>query len=145
MSIQATDFISVNRGGTVGDGASGQYLVAAVQEILDLVIATFPETVTSISFDASSNAINYVDEGGNTTSLDLSSLSTDVFVSGGAINGAGQLVLSDNDSDTPDVVIDLSAYINAITDNAAAGTITLASAGGSQTVSKTGWMAFPAA
>ena len=77
-----------------------------------------------------STAAAFTDEDGGGTNFDLSALTTDVFVNGGVIYGAGQLVLSDNDGGTADIVVDLSAYINSVTDDQAAGTLPLASAGG---------------
>lgn len=169
MAFQLTDFLSLNRGGTAGDGSSGDYhveTVAALKTLLaavsadagnlltngsddgafiDQAVIQANETTTALSYNAGTNILTYTDEDGNATNIDLSALTTDVFVNGGSINGAGQLILTDNDGGTADITIDLSAYINSVTEDEAAGTLTLASAGGSTTVELTRWMSASAA
>ncbi|MCG7492480.1 hypothetical protein [Thalassobius sp. Cn5-15] len=169
MAFQLTDRLPLNRGGTPGDGDSGDYYVETVTELKKLIAAISADAgnlltngtddgvflnkaaveaavdAATLAYNAGTNILTFTDHNGAPTTIDLSALTTDVYVNGASINGAGQLVLTDNDGGTADITVDLSSYINSVTDNQAAGTVTLASAGGSTVVKKTAWMSAPTA
>lgn len=65
------------------------------------------ESLTTITYDNITNALVYTAEDGNLTTLDLSGLTTDVFVTGASL-ASGMLTLTDPDAGTPDVVVDLN-------------------------------------
>lgn len=100
----------------------------------DIVLGTdsklfFDQVVTSLGYVAGTKVLSYTDEAGNVTSIDLSALAADIYVNGATFNaGTGVLTLTDNDGTSPDVVVDLSAYKVAWTDNGD-GTFTHAQAG----------------
>lgn len=169
MAVQKTDFIPHNRGGTPGDGDTGTYYVSTVADLeaaltklsadagnvlvagsdggLHLTKATIEAQVdeSTLVWNGSTHVLTHTGHNGTATAIDLSALTTDVYVNGGVINVAGQLVLSDNNGTTPDIVIDLSSYVNAVTDDQSAGTLTLGTAGGNTVIKKTSWMSAPAA
>lgn len=73
--------------------------------------------VTSLTYDNTSTTLSFLDEEGNTTTIDLSSLTTDIFVNGGSFDAAtSTLTLTDNDAATPDVTIDLSTLLGVSVD-----------------------------
>lgn len=91
------------------------------------------ETVTDLSYDSNTTSLSYVDEAGNTTVVDLSALTSDIFVNGGSFNPSnGILTLTDNDGGTADIVVDLSMFTstfivnpdNSITHTDGSGSIT---------------------
>lgn len=168
MAFQLTDFLPLNRGGTAGDGATGTYYVGTVAELKTLLAAVSGdagnilsngtddgplltqadiqanETTTSLAYDAGTTTLTYTDEDGTATPIDLSALTTDIYVTGATIT-AGILTLTDNDSGTADVTVDLTAYVNSVVEDESAGTLTLGSASGSTTVELTRWMTAPLA
>jgi len=80
--------------------------VVATVDLTTLIQAT--ETLTSISYNALTKTLTYTDEDGVVQNLDLSTLATDIFVTGGSYNAAtGVLTLTDNDGGTADVTINL--------------------------------------
>ena len=87
------DGTSVSRNGTTG-------VLSATQPAYDTVAKT-------LTFPAA--------DGGTPLVIDLSSLASDIFVTGATL-AAGVLTLTDNDAGTPDVVVDLSAFLGVSTD-----------------------------
>ena len=48
MALQGTDYININRGGTPGDGSSGTYYVAQIDDLRDLLVNDLvPEIISS--------------------------------------------------------------------------------------------------
>ncbi|MFK7942353.1 MAG: hypothetical protein AB8B85_05480 [Paracoccaceae bacterium] len=164
MAVQTTDYISVNRGGTPADGSSGTYYVDTIANVLALIVEVSAdagniitagtdggafmnqaviqanETTTTLAYNAGTTTLTFTDEDGAATNIDLSALTTDIYVTGASI-AAGVITFSDNDGGTPDFTLDISGFINALTDNQAGGTLTLTTAGGANTVvQKTAWM-----
>jgi hypothetical protein len=143
----STMVMSADGGNAIVAGTDGKLYVApgATPTIVskdagnDIVAGTdggayLAETVTSLSYTALTKVLEFKDEAGNTTALDLSALAADIFVNGATFSAAtGILTLTDNDGTSPDVVVDLSAYKVTVTDNAD-GTYTLAQAGNTFTV-----------
>ena len=168
MTALTTDFIPLNRAGTPGDGSSGNYYVARISDILALADANLSsdagnllsagsdngaylpvsviktnETTTSLSYVAGTQTLTFTDEDGGVNNIDLSALTSDLKVGSATINGAGQLTFSVVDEDgnpNGDFSVDLSQYINGVTDDQTNGTLTLTSAGGNTVVQKTSWM-----
>ena len=103
------------------------------------------ETVTSLGYDAGTSMLTFTDEGGNDTVLDLSGLTTDIYVTGASINAGGIVTFTDNDAGTPDFTLDLSTYLNSVTDDQSSGEFTIASGGASTVIQKTSWMSAPLA
>lgn len=88
--------ITINVDGTtvVRDGATGQ--LSAAQG--------------AISYDGATYTLTYTDAAGATQTADLSALANaaDIFVTGATLVGT-TLTLTDNDTGTPDVIIDLAS------------------------------------
>lgn len=174
MPALATDFISLNRGGTPTDGASGTYLVAPIQDIVDIAAAggtivsadagqllvaggdggafidqatiQANETVTTLAYTAGTQALTYTDENGTPTVLDLSALATDLQVDGASIDAGGLITFTVNDAGTAtDFTLDMSTFVNSAADTADSGSMVFGTGGGTTTLSKTGWMSFPLA
>lgn len=164
MALLPTDFFSINRGGNPGNAASGAYYVSPLSGLTALIGGVsadagndltagadgkpyFQETVTALTYDTATTTLTYINEAGVTQTVNLSSLTTDVFVNGGSFNPATlTLTLTDNSGVTPDVVVPLSSLVSALADDAVAGTFTHTSGNGTViTVNKTGWMSFPVA
>ncbi|MBV7326763.1 hypothetical protein KFU94_00595 [Chloroflexi bacterium TSY] len=62
--------------------------------------------------------MTYTDEAGNPTNIDLSGLTTDVYVDGASFDpGTMVLTLTDNDGGTPNVTVDLSSLRSSVTDH----------------------------
>lgn len=90
------------------------------------------ETVTNLSY--SGTVLTYTNETGNTVSIDLGNLTTDIYVTGVTFDAfKNQLTLVDNDDNTPDIIIDLGQMVSEYTDNLD-GTYTLTSNNGSITL-----------
>lgn len=91
-----------------------------------------PETLTALSYNATTTVLTYTDEAGNASTIDLSALTTDLYITGASFNATTTvLTLSDADGVSPDVTVDLSTLKGTLTDNAD-GTYTYTS--GAQTV-----------
>lgn len=119
MPILSTDFVSINRGGTPGNAASGTYFVSTVQGIIDLAVAAGGDgVVTGVSL-VGTNLVVTRSGGLPNLTADLSSLA------GGA---SGTLVnnldgtYSYADGVNPTVVIDTRAASNPY-DNTASGLV----------------------
>ena len=166
MAIALTDYVSINRGGTPGDGSTGTYYVGQVSEItalvagatvvsatagnlitddtgafLDQAVIQANETTTSLGWTAGTNTLTYTDEDGTATNIDLSALTTDLRVDGASIDAGGTITFTVNDAGTAtDFTLDMSAFYNSVTDNQAGGTVAFANGAGSTTVQKTAWM-----
>jgi len=85
---------------------------------LGAVAPTYDNVATTLTFPG----VN----GGADTVIDLSALTTDVFVNGASLSGT-VLTLTDNDAGTPDVTVDLAAFAGVSTD---AGQILVAGSDG---------------
>lgn len=110
---------------TVNGQAADQDLAAAIEA---------GETVTVLDYDPATTTLTYTDEDGNDTTVDLSALTTDIYITGGSFDaGSMQLTLTDPDAGTPDVVIDLSTLLLVVTDNGD-GTYELAQGGNTSTI-----------
>ena len=90
--------------------------VTATQDLLSAIQAG--ETVTALSYNATTTELSYTDEDGNVSVIDLSALTTDIYVSGGSFDaGTSVLTLVDNDGVTPDITIDLSSFVVSVVNN----------------------------
>ena len=82
----------------------------------------FEESLTSLTYDGTNTTLTFTDENGVVSNIDLSALTSDIFVNGATYNAASTtLTLSDNDPATPDVVVDLSTLRSIITPDLATG------------------------
>lgn len=71
-------------------------------------VLTYNNTLTTLEFNNGSGGLQ---------SIDLSALTTDIFVSGGSFDASSSvLTLTDNNGVTPDVTIDLSTLLGVSTD-----------------------------
>lgn len=78
--------------------------------IRDAVTGELSSPPGVLTYDGGTSILTYDNGQGGTANLDLSALTTDIFVNGGTFDAAtGVLTLTDNDGATPDVVVDLSA------------------------------------
>ena len=74
-------------------------------------------TPSSLTYDPATTILTHTGGDGNVTNVNLSSLTSDIFVNGGTFDAATSvLTLSDNDPATPDVVIDLSTLLGVSAD-----------------------------
>ena len=95
--------ITINTDGTsvIRDGVTGE-------------LSSPPGVMT---YNAGTSTLTYTDGQGGVQDVDLSALTTDIFVNGGAYDANTMLLtLTDNDAGTPDVVIDLSTLLGVSTD-----------------------------
>ena len=70
-----------------------------------------------LSYDNTTTTLTYTDGQGNTQNVDLSSLTSDIFVNGGSFDAATSvLTLTDTDAGTPDVIVDLSSLLGVSAD-----------------------------
>jgi len=100
-------------GSTLESTVSGQ--MASV-DLLPAIQAG--ETVTVLGYDPATTMLSYTDEDGNVTAVDLSALTSDIYVDGASFDATSMmLTLTDNDGGTPDVVVDLSSLVMTITNN----------------------------
>lgn len=98
----ATDKIEINV-----DGTSIQRNAAT--GALSSTPPTYNNTTKVITFPAQDGAAAFT--------IDLSSLTTDIFVDGASLNATTNLLtLTDNDATTPDVTVDLSKFTGVSTD-----------------------------
>ena len=101
---------------TTGVVAGHQIAVYTDEDGVDTPIN---ETVTSLSYNQTTTVLTYTDEDGVAVDVDLSALTTDIYVNGATFDaGAMSLTLVDNSGTTGDVVIDLSTLRSVVTDNA---------------------------
>ena len=107
------DFLTIDQ---IAAGLSANVIDPSVINGLAAFVTT-NETTTSLAYNAGTSILTYTDEDGVSTNLDLSALTTDVYVTGATLAGS-VLTLSDNDAGTPDVVVDLAAFATDFTDNA---------------------------
>lgn len=85
--------------------------------VRDATTGELSSPVTTLGYNAATSQLSYLDEAGNTTTIDLSALTTDIYVNGANFNAATSvLTLTDNDAGTGDVTIDLSALLGVSTD-----------------------------
>lgn len=172
MSVLNTDFIALNRGGVAGDGSSGDYYVAPISDLLAIVdqltisadtgqllqsgvdggvflpvsVIKDNETTTALTYVAGTQTLSFTDEDGGVNDIDLSALTSDLRVDGASVDAAGVLTFTVNDAGVAtDFTVDLSTYVNSVTDDQVAGTLTLGSAGATTVVQKTSWMSAPIA
>ena len=100
---------------------------------LDQAVIQANETTTSLSYNAGTTTLTYTDEDGTDTDVDLSALTTDIYVDGASFNATSMaLTLTDNDGGTADVVVDLSTMRSVYTNNND-GTYTLDDGNGATT------------
>lgn len=93
--------INVDGAGVVRDPVTGE-------------LSSPPATLT---FDGASNALLFNNGQGGTANIDLSGLTTDIYVDGATFDAATQvLTLTDTDGATPDVTVDLSSLTGVSTD-----------------------------
>ena len=79
----------------------------------------FTQTVTSFTYDPVTTTLSFVDEAGNTTTVNLAALTSDIFVNGAAFDPASLvLTLTDNGGATPDVTVNLASLLGFWKDNA---------------------------
>lgn len=91
------------------------------------------ETLTSMTYDTNTKMLAYTDEHGGVTSVDLSALAVDIFITGASFDAASLvLTLTDADAGTPDVTVDLSTLKVTLVDNGD-GTFTIAQGSNSYT------------
>lgn len=225
MAVLSTDFFTINRGGTPGDGSSGTYYVAPISDLNAVIVSvstdtgnlitsgadggsflnqltiqdnetttalsqalatgviTFTdedsgtqtanvrstdagnilttgtdggnlltqadvrsnETPTSLTYDAGTSTLTYTGEVGAPVNLDLSGLTTDIYVNNATIDANGIITFTDNDAGTPDFTLDLSAFYNSLVDDQVNGNFVLSNGVGSTTVQKTAFMSLPIA
>jgi hypothetical protein len=70
-----------------------------------------------LSYNPVTKVLDFTNQAGTVTSLDLSTLAADVFVNGGSFNATTMvLTLTDNSGTTPDVTINLGALLGISTD-----------------------------
>ena len=76
------------------------------------------QAVSAISYDAATTTLTHDPGDGSTpVDIDLSALTTDIFVDGATFDAATSiLTLTDNDGATPNVTIDLSTLLGVSTD-----------------------------
>lgn len=74
------------------------------------------ETVTSLAYNSGTTTLTFTDEDGGVTNIDLAALTTDIYVNGASLSG-DTLILTDNDGETPNVVVDLSSFRGSVTVN----------------------------
>ena len=76
------------------------------------------QAVSAITYDAATTTLTHDPGDGSTpVDIDLSALTTDIFVDGATFDAATSiLTLKDNDGATPDVTIDLSTLLGVSTD-----------------------------
>jgi len=71
----------------------------------------------TLTYDNTTTILTYTAPGQAPMTIDLSALTTDVFVNGGSFNPTTNvLTLVDNDGVSPDIVVDLSALLGVSTD-----------------------------
>ena len=71
----------------------------------------------AMTYDAGTTTLTYTNGAGGTQNIDLSGLTTDIYVDGGTFDAATSvLTLTDNSGTTADVTIDLSALLGVSTD-----------------------------
>ena len=71
----------------------------------------------SMTYDSGTATLTYNNGAGGVQNIDLSALTTDIFVNGGSFDAVTSvLTLTDNDGGTPDVTVDLSALLGVSTD-----------------------------
>ena len=81
-------------------------------DLSGLVPQARPDVLTALGFDANDRELLYRDEDGQLTRLDLSSLGSDVHISGGSYDPETmRLTLKDTSDETPDVIIDFSGLV----------------------------------
>jgi hypothetical protein len=74
-------------------------------------------TPGSLTYDNATAVITYTNAAGNVQNIDLSALTTDIYVDGGTFDAATSvLTLTDNNGGTADVTIDLSSLLGVSTD-----------------------------
>lgn len=73
--------------------------------------------LTSLTYNALTSVLTYTDEAGNAANIDLSALTTDLYITGAAFNPATMvLTLTDASGVTPDVTVDLSTLLGVSAD-----------------------------
>lgn len=65
----------------------------------------------ALSFNNGTNELTLTNNGAADTVIDLSALTADIYVTGASMVGT-VLTLTDNDAGTPDVTIDLAAFVS---------------------------------
>lgn len=74
-------------------------------------------TPGSLTYDNANTLLVYTNAAGNIQNIDLSSLTSDIFVNGGSFDAATSiLTLTDNDGGTADVTVDLSTLLGVSAD-----------------------------
>jgi len=74
-------------------------------------------TPGSMTYDPATTILTYTAADGTIQNINLSGLTTDIFVDGATYDSATMvLTLTDNDAATPDVTVDLSALLGVSTD-----------------------------
>lgn len=69
-------------------------------------------TLSTMTYNAGTATLTFTDGAGTATNIDLSALTTDIFVNGGSFDAATSvLTLTDNDGGTADVTVDLSSLL----------------------------------
>lgn len=168
MALQLTDFLSINRGGSASNASSGTYYVITGQDILDMVAANLGDAISTdanqsmvlgsdnklfvrnsaIAGDAAADTITFTDNLGNDTVLNMNDYVVDIYVNGASINATTNvLTLTDNDTGTPDVTVNLGAYRTAASHNATTGVTSITPGVGDTPVTRpaANWMGFTAA
>ena len=78
----------------------------------------FTQTITSLTYTPATTVLAFKDEAGNITTIDLSALTSDIYVNGATFDPASLvLTLTDNDGATPNVTVDLSDLLGSWTPN----------------------------
>ena len=95
-------------------------------------VAANPRHTSTFGYDAATHVITHTDGNGITTSADLSALTTDIYVTGGTLAGT-VLTLTDPDSGTADVTIDLANLASTITLTASTASFVHQSGNGTST------------
>ena len=76
------------------------------------------ETLTVMAYDPALKKISYTAENGAVAVIDLSSLATDVYITGASLDAATMvLTLTDNSATTPDIVLNLAELKKVATSN----------------------------
>ena len=103
--------------GTGPDPAAITVNVDGTTVVRDATTGQLSSPITTLSYDNTTQVLTYINEAGATTTLDMSALAADIFVNGASYDATTSvLTLTDNDTGTPDVTVDLSQLLGVSTD-----------------------------